>query len=207
MSHELEKRGERHANGGTWGSEGATKVRIRYCTQCGWMLRATWMAQELLKTFEADLHSVSLEPATGGVFEVSLGGEVLYSRASEYPRGRRGYLVWRREAAQWHAARLSEIAREAGCDSDETPRLAQLVRKAGARTDPEAQLVEDVACLMFLRHYLGEFARRTDAGKLRSILTRTWRKMSPTARERALALTYSPEHRALLEAAHGESGI
>jgi hypothetical protein len=126
---------------------------------------------------------------------------------SDYPHGRRGYLTWRREAAHRHGVRLSEIARRVGYNSDETARLAKLVRKAGARTDPEAQLVEDVACLVFLRHYLGEFAMRTEAAKLPNILTRTWRKMSPAARVRALELTYAPEHRALLQAAHAESGV
>lgn len=29
-------------------------VEIEYCTQCRWLLRAAWMAQELLVTFEED---------------------------------------------------------------------------------------------------------------------------------------------------------
>lgn len=58
-------------------------IRITYCTQCRWMLRATWMAQELLSTFSdpQDLTEVILRPATGGVFEVHLDGELLWSRA------------------------------------------------------------------------------------------------------------------------------
>ena len=58
-------------------------VEIEYCTQCRWILRAAWLAQELLTTFEADLSAVSLMPGTGGVFEVRLNGAVLYSRKAE----------------------------------------------------------------------------------------------------------------------------
>jgi selenoprotein W-related protein len=57
------------------------RVEIEYCTQCRWLLRAAWMAQELLTTFEQDLGSVTLVPGTGGVFEVRMEGERLWSRA------------------------------------------------------------------------------------------------------------------------------
>lgn len=55
-------------------------VRIRYCTQCRWLARATWIAQELLTTFPTELE-VTLEPEFGGVFEVELEGAVIFSRA------------------------------------------------------------------------------------------------------------------------------
>jgi selenoprotein W-related protein len=47
------------------------------------MLRAAWTAQELLTTFEADLREVALMPGSGGVFEVRVDGETLWSRAGE----------------------------------------------------------------------------------------------------------------------------
>ncbi len=56
------------------------QVDIEYCTQCRWLLRAAWLAQELLTTFEADLSAVSLLPGTGGVFEVRLNDAVIFSR-------------------------------------------------------------------------------------------------------------------------------
>lgn len=58
------------------------RIIITYCTRCRWMLRAAWMAQELLTTFEQELGAVILQPDhTGGVFVVSLGEEVIFSRA------------------------------------------------------------------------------------------------------------------------------
>ena len=55
-------------------------VRITYCTQCNWLLRAAWMAQELLSTFGTELGSVTLVPGTGGVFEIRLDGELIWER-------------------------------------------------------------------------------------------------------------------------------
>lgn len=65
-------------------------VEIEYCTQCRWLLRAAWLAQELLTTFDADLNAVSLMPGTGGVFEVRLNGATLFSRkaAGRFPESK-----------------------------------------------------------------------------------------------------------------------
>jgi selenoprotein W-related protein len=60
-------------------------VEIEYCTQCRWLLRAAWLAQELLTTFEGDLSGVTLKPGTGGIFHVTVGdgAKTLWSRAAE----------------------------------------------------------------------------------------------------------------------------
>ncbi len=56
-------------------------IEITYCRLCGWGLRAGWMAQELLTTFAEELRCVTLTPdVTGGVFEVRLDGNLLWSR-------------------------------------------------------------------------------------------------------------------------------
>jgi selenoprotein W-related protein len=59
------------------------KIEIEYCTQCRWMLRAAWMAQELLTTFETEIGGVTLIPGTGGIFEVRSTGKLLWSRKAE----------------------------------------------------------------------------------------------------------------------------
>jgi selenoprotein W-related protein len=56
------------------------RVEIRYCSQCRWLLRASWMAQELLTTFGLEIGEVALVPGTGGIFEVRVGDELLWSR-------------------------------------------------------------------------------------------------------------------------------
>ncbi|HEV2571937.1 MAG TPA: SelT/SelW/SelH family protein [Beijerinckiaceae bacterium] len=59
------------------------RIVIIYCTQCQWLLRAGWMAQELLSTFGADLGEVALVPATGGRFEIRLNDEVIWERKAD----------------------------------------------------------------------------------------------------------------------------
>ena len=57
------------------------RIQIEYCTQCRWLLRAAWMAQELLTTFQDELGEVALLPGKGGVFEIRVGDELIWSRA------------------------------------------------------------------------------------------------------------------------------
>ena len=59
------------------------RVEIEYCTQCQWLLRAAWLAQELLSTFGTDLSEVVLRPGTGGVFVVRVDGESVWDRADD----------------------------------------------------------------------------------------------------------------------------
>ncbi|MCP5419809.1 MAG: SelT/SelW/SelH family protein [Gammaproteobacteria bacterium] len=59
------------------------RVTITYCTQCQWLLRAAWLAQELLSTFAAELGEVALQPGSGGVFEIRVEGELIWSRKDQ----------------------------------------------------------------------------------------------------------------------------
>lgn len=58
-------------------------VSIEYCTQCHWLLRAGWMAQELLHTFSEEIDELTLKPGTGGIFEVKANGKVIWSRKQQ----------------------------------------------------------------------------------------------------------------------------
>lgn len=58
-------------------------VTIAYCTQCNWLLRAGWMAQELLQTFSQELGSVALVPGTGGIFQIHVDGALVWDRKAE----------------------------------------------------------------------------------------------------------------------------
>lgn len=65
-------------------------LEIEYCTQCRFILRATWMAQELLMTFPDELTALSLVPGEGGIFEIRLNNETLFSRkqAGRFPESK-----------------------------------------------------------------------------------------------------------------------
>ncbi len=57
----------------------APRIEITYCTKCKFLLRAAWLAQEVLSSFEQELGEVALRPGSGGIFEVTLDGEVVAS--------------------------------------------------------------------------------------------------------------------------------
>lgn len=59
------------------------RVEIMYCTQCRWLLRTAWLAQELLTTFEAELGEVALIPGSGGIFEIRVEDQLIWSHRSE----------------------------------------------------------------------------------------------------------------------------
>ena len=110
------------------------------------------------------------------------------SRRSDYPAGRTGYRQWRSARAVYHAETAGALLQRAGYDPAEVARVQALVRKERLIADPEAQTLEDVACLVFLEHYAAEFARQHDTAKVVSVLQKTWRKMSTRARAAAPTL-------------------
>ncbi|QPH01236.1 hypothetical protein C2857_005435 [Epichloe festucae Fl1] len=61
------------------------RVVIQFCTQCKWMLRAAYFAQELLSTFPT-LGEVSLQPSTGGTFTVSVSLHAASSAPAPAPQ-------------------------------------------------------------------------------------------------------------------------
>ena len=120
-----------------------------------------------------------------------------------YPEGRDGYRGWREGLGRFHAETAGDILREVGYGEETVGRVQALLRKERLKADPEVQLLEDVVCLVFLRHYLAPFAARHDDAKVVGILQRTWRKMSDRGRATALGLDLAPDLRALLTRAVG----
>jgi selenoprotein W-related protein len=56
-------------------------ITIEYCPKCNWLLRAAYMAQEILSTFVEDVQSVTLVPsATGGQFTILVDDSILFDR-------------------------------------------------------------------------------------------------------------------------------
>jgi hypothetical protein len=120
-----------------------------------------------------------------------------------YPDGRTGYKRWRSELARAHAELAGGILAEIGYGPGEVTRVRDLLLKKGLRHDPEVQALEDVACLVFLEHYLADFAVKHERAKLIDIVQKTWRKMSDRGHQAALAVAgqLPAELRGLLEEA------
>ena len=105
-----------------------------------------------------------------------------------YPMTRKGYRDWRDALGRFHARTAAEVLVQVGYESQTVARVEQLLRKQRLRTDPEAQALEDAACLVFLEVHLEDFSRQHTEEKLLHILRRTWKKMSPAGRHLALQL-------------------
>ncbi|MCH2386974.1 MAG: SelT/SelW/SelH family protein, partial [Opitutales bacterium] len=56
------------------------RISILYCRQCRWMMRAAWLAQEILTTFSEDIGEVALQPGIGGILEIRLNDNLIFSR-------------------------------------------------------------------------------------------------------------------------------
>ncbi|MFO7177553.1 MAG: DUF4202 domain-containing protein [Pseudomonadota bacterium] len=107
---------------------------------------------------------------------------------STYPAGRIGYLRWRTDLAKQHAATAREVLTRVGYDEATIAAVERINLKRNLRGDPDVQTMEDALCLSFLEHEFAAFASAHDPEKTVAILQKTWRKMSPRAREIALTL-------------------
>lgn len=120
---------------------------------------------------------------------------------SDFPEGRTGYKKWRSQLALHHANRTAELMHTRGYSEDEIERVSYLLLKRGLKRDEETQCLEDVACIVFLKYYLEEFAGKHSEDKLINILQLTWDKMSDKGHQTALKLPLSAEMAAVINKA------
>jgi hypothetical protein len=151
------------------------------------------MPAELLYGQRMSAAIATMAPEASELLRIAVRGQHIErwtSPRTSYPAGRAGYLKWRSDLKDFHARRLGEIMAAVGYGPEAAARVGALVRKERLRTDPEAQTLEDVACIVFLAHYLEEFLGKTDAddAKLARILAQTWRKMSAQGHDEAVKL-------------------
>lgn len=121
-----------------------------------------------------------------------------------YPATREGYLKWRTYLYGFHADCVAALMQEAGYDSSAIDRVKSLLQKRGIKTDPEAQALEDVICLVFLENYFAEFAATQNGEKLLNIVRKTWGKMSEKGHGLALQLPFTQPVQELLAQALAE---
>lgn len=101
-----------------------------------------------------------------------------------YPMDRNGYLQWRTNLYAFHAETTGRLMQQAGYDIETIERVKKAIGKRGRKVNPDAQLVEDVASLVFIEHYLLQFAgQKPDYSeeKWLDIIAKTWNKMSAAA--------------------------
>jgi hypothetical protein len=107
-----------------------------------------------------------------------------------YPMDRTGYLQWRTGLYKFHAETAGRLMKEAGYDDATIDQVKMAVGKKGLKVNPDTQLLEDIADLVFIEHYMLGFAGKKaeySEEKWLDIIRKTWQKMSPPAHEFALA--------------------
>lgn len=120
-----------------------------------------------------------------------------------YPEGKKGYIAWRNRLKDFHAEVAGNILKEVGYDDDTIHKVQDLLEKKDLRSNADTQLLEDVACLVFVEFYLGEFAGRHDDEKLIDILRKTLKKMSKEAIDVATTFAVDSKIKELLTRAAG----
>lgn len=123
---------------------------------------------------------------------------------STSPEGRTGYLRWREGLKKFHADALAAIMAEAGYGPGSIEKSRSLLVRKNLAADAEGQTLEDAACLVFLQFEFAEFSAKTAPGKMVDILRKSWAKMSPAARDRALRLPLGPAELELVKRALGK---
>lgn len=109
----------------------------------------------------------------------------------DYPMDRSGYKRWRTDLSKMHAEMAGQILRQVGYDDATADRVGDLLRKKKLKADPDVQLLEDVVDLVFVEHYLADFAAdhpEYDDDKFVDIIRKTLIKMSADGRRAALAI-------------------
>ena len=112
------------------------------------------------------------------------------SARDAYPMDRQGYLQWRTQLYKFHAETACGIMQQEGYDEASIERVKKAVGKRGIKVNPDTQLLEDVTDLVFIEHYMLEFAGKHgeySEEKWIDIIQKTWKKMSDNAHEFALA--------------------
>jgi len=112
------------------------------------------------------------------------------SPRSDYPMDRIGYLQWRKDLYKIQAQTAVDLLKKVGYGDDVTERVFDAVAKKRIKENPDTQLLEDVTDLVFIEHYMLEFAGKHPEyteEKWLDIIRKTWNKMSEQAQQFALA--------------------
>lgn len=118
-----------------------------------------------------------------------------------YPAGKAGYLRWRSDLAQFHAAEAARCLQEAGYEQTQISEVQHILLKQNLKSDGDVQAMENALCMVFLEFQFEDFMLKHDDEKLVRILQKTWKKMSEPGRSAARSLALSPKAKALLSKA------
>lgn len=151
-----------------------------------------WPKELLYSHYMSDMLQ-RFAPETDEVMKLAIHAQHIQrwkSARSDYPMDRKGYHQWRTALYTFHANTLAELMAQAGYDEASLERVKLAVGKKALKSNPDTQLVEDIAALVFIEHYMLAFATKHpeyDEAKWIDIIRKTWRKMSEPAQQFALS--------------------
>ena len=137
-----------------------------------------------------------LEPEASEVLRIAARGQHVRRwkiPRSDFPMDRSGYLKWRTTLYRFHADQLEPMMKAEGYTDAEIQCMRRLIEKRSIKTNPEAQTLEDVICLVFLEFYFDQFRKQHERAKVVDIVRKTWGKMSERGQASALALSLDPD--------------
>ena len=132
-------------------------------------------------------------PEADDVSKLAIRGQHMLrwkSPRSDYPMDRKGYHQWRTQLYTFHANSVAELMEKAGYDEESLERVRQAVGKKALKKNVDTQLLEDIAALVFIEHYMLAFAEKHpeySEEKWIDIIRKTWRKMTEDAHAFALS--------------------
>jgi hypothetical protein len=118
-----------------------------------------------------------------------------------YPMDKKGYLQWRNVLKTHHAKLAEQILQSCRYNEDTIEKVKFLLLKKELSTNPDTKVLEDVICLVFIEHYLEEFAAKHESRKVIDILQKTLKKMSPRAIDEAAKIPVSERIKILIHQA------
>lgn len=122
---------------------------------------------------------------------------------TRFPEGRIGYYQWRNYLSDYQFQKAREIILGAGFDAEFADRVKMIVKKENIFTNPEAQTLEDVVCLVFMEFYLDDFIRTKSELNMATVILKTWNKMSEKGHQEALKIKFSDETLLVIKKALG----
>lgn len=170
------------------------------------MVADTLIAKELLYSNRMLARLMDFAPNTSEELQIAAKAQHICRweiARNSYPMDRVGYLKWREALKKFHASKTTSILKEVGYENAFIDRVCFLIEKKLLKKDAETQLLEDVICLVFLEYYLEDFAQKHDTEKLKTIIVKTWNKMSDKGQQTALTLSFSPSNLQLIKEALG----
>jgi len=158
-------------------------------------------AAELIYAENMSAWLTKLRPEAGDELQIAVRSQHLCRweiARSEYPMDRPGYLKWRIELGKLHARKAVEVMTTNGYDEEQCKNVEAIIRKQKLKDNPDAQTMEDCACLVFIETGFLPFAAKFTEEKVIDIVQKTWGKMSEQAQQAALALDLPKEALAII---------